>query len=306
MSHPWARTTAMELAHDPTDLAEPQISFPSALGHQPSPPDALSPSGASTFEQCPRRWRFRYVEKLPDPPGQEALIGTFAHRVLELLLQEDPQRRTPERARELARRIWPEIEADPDYQSLDFDETAGRVFRWRAWQAIEGLWVLEDPAEVEVAATEQHLETTLAGVPFRGVLDRLDVESDGLVVTDYKSGRAPSPRYADSRLHQVLLYAAAVTESTGERPVRARLFYLGEKIIDVTVTDELLSSTVDQFESTWNSIGESCVLDEFAPRIGPLCGWCHYAELCPEGSAEVARREALAVAEEESLLRLVG
>ena len=77
-----------------------------------------------------------------------------------------------------------------DYQALGHDEEQSRHFRWKAWTAIEGLWHLEDPATVEVRATEQDVEAELAGVPFRGIVDRIDEEGDGMIVTDYKSGES--------------------------------------------------------------------------------------------------------------------
>ncbi len=272
----------------------------------PAPPPRLSPSGASMFEQCPRRWRFRYVERFPDPPGIQALVGSFAHLVLESLLGEEPARRTPSRARVLARELWAGFARDDDYAALELDEAQSRDFRWKAWTAIEGLWALEDPVSVEVAATEHKVEATLAGVPFRGVVDRLDIAPDGMVVTDYKSGRAPSPRYAKGRLDQVVLYAAAVAGATGQRPVRARLLYLGQRIIDVAVTDEVLEVTVEALASTWVAIGEACATDSFAPRTGPLCNWCPYADRCPEGTAEIKRRTATRQAQERSLLKMAS
>jgi len=60
----------------------------------PNLPRSFSPSSAGTYRQCPRRWRFRYVQKLPDPPGEPALLGTFAHRVLELLCSDPAPERT--------------------------------------------------------------------------------------------------------------------------------------------------------------------------------------------------------------------
>ena len=161
----------------------------------PDLPRSFSPSSAGTYRQCPRRWRFRYVQKLPDPPGEPALLGTFAHRVLELLCGDPAPERTIERARKLARQVWPETAESLDFQALQLDDASQRDFRWRAWTAIQGLWSLEDPADVEVRATEQKVSANLDGVPFFGIVDRLDVDADGLVITDYKSGKAPRDRY---------------------------------------------------------------------------------------------------------------
>ncbi|MEC8686438.1 MAG: PD-(D/E)XK nuclease family protein [Actinomycetota bacterium] len=258
----------------------------------PTPPRRLSPSGAGTFEQCPRRWRLRYVERLPDPPGEAALAGSFAHRVLELLMQRDPHERTVEIAKAIARAEWPGVEADPDFRALGFDETGSKHFRWKAWQAIEGLWALEDPKAVDVRATEHDVEADLGGVPFRGIVDRLDEEGDGLVVTDYKSGKAPSARFRRGRLDQVLLYAAAVEQATGEMPVQARLLYLGQRPVGIKVTREEIDSVVDKLAGTWAAINTACDTDEFEPRTGPLCGWCPYVDRCPEGTKEVAKRQA--------------
>lgn len=258
----------------------------------PTPPPRLSPSGAGTFEQCPRRWRMRYVERRPDPPGEAALAGSFAHRVLELFMQRAPEERTVDAAKLIARDAWPDVEADDDYRALGYDDAEGKQFRWKAWKAIEGLWALEDPKAVHVRATEQDLEVELGGVPFRGIVDRLDEEGDGLIVTDYKSGKAPSPRYRRGRLDQVLLYAAAVNAATGEMPVRARLLYLGQRPVGIDVNQAELDGVVEKLAATWSAINTACDTDEFEPRTGPLCGWCPYVDRCPEGTKEVAKRQA--------------
>ncbi len=268
----------------------------------PTPPPRLSPSGAGTFEQCPRRWRFRYVERLPDPPGEAAVAGSFAHRVLELLMQREPAQRTVEAAKAIARQEWPETEVSEEFRGLGFGEAESKNFRWKSWLAIEGLWTLEDPKTVTVVATEQDIEAELGGVPFRGIVDRLDEEGDGLVVTDYKSGKAPSPRYRRGRLDQVLLYAAAVKESTGQMPVRARLLYLGQRPVGIDVTPAELDGVTERLAATWAAINTACSTDEFEPRTGPLCGWCPYADRCVEGTAEVAKRQNAKAAQEAALL----
>ena len=296
----------MQLAFDPADMLDPAGVGAVGDDGRPSPPQRLSPSGAATFEQCPRRWRFRYVDRLPDPPGPDALVGTFAHRVLEHLMQRHPSRRTKDDARRIARSVWPEMSEDDDYRDLELDDQQALNFRWQAWKAIEGLWDLEDPEGVDVQATEQHLSVTLGDVPFQGIVDRVEAAPDGLVISDYKSGRAPSARYAPARLHQVLLYAAAVAAATGEQPARAQLLYLGQKVVAIAATSVETEDAVEQLKSTWDAIADACEVDDFAAQPGPLCGYCPYAELCPEGQAENRQRAELRAAEDEYLMRLAG
>ncbi len=256
----------------------------------PARPKHLSPSSASMFRQCAQRWKFRYVDRLPDPPGEAALAGTFAHRVLEDLLGLEPQERTMDRARELAKEIWSETAGDQDFEALDLDSDGIFNFKWMAWRAIEGLWDLEDPKTVELVSTEERVSVEIGGVPFVGYIDRVEATSDGLVVSDYKSGRAPGRRFYKDRLEQVLLYAAALGELHGALPVRARLMYLGQRIDETEVTAENVAEVTQRLADTWEELLRATETGEFPPEPGPLCGWCAFVRHCPEGLAEVERR----------------
>lgn len=272
------------------DVPDRDLDVPPEYAADSMLPKYLSPSSAGMFQQCARKWKHRYVDQLPDPPGEPALAGTFAHRVLELLLQEPPERRTKDRAKELARQVWPEIDGDADFGALRLTEDQRRAFRWRSWLAIDGLWHLEDPATVTVEATEQDVRVEVGGVPFRGIVDRVDIEPDGLVIVDYKSGTAPSPRFADTRLAQVLLYAAAVSELSGIRPARARLMYLSQRIIEVEVSEANVREVTETLQRTWSALQRCCDANAFEATTGPLCAWCPFVAHCPEGQAEVEQR----------------
>lgn len=253
-------------------------------------PQHLSPSSAAAFEGCPRRWRFKYVDRLPEPSGQAALVGTFAHRVLELLCELPGAERTTDRAKELARQAWGEFETDDDYQSLDLDDEGARAFRWQAWLAVAGLWDLEDPAGVDVVSTEQRIEADLGPVPFIGVVDRVDRHDGGLVVSDYKSGNLPGSRFRADKIQQVMLYAAAIHRSTGELPERARLLYLGQRTLDVRVTERRVDDAIEHLAGVWSRIGTACSDETFDPRPTVLCGWCPFIDRCQEGRNELDRR----------------
>ncbi len=253
-------------------------------------PSHLSPSSAAAFEQCPRRWKFKYIDGQPEPSGQAALVGTFAHRVLEFLCGLPALHRTQEQAKALAKQVWPDFAEDPDYQALDLGGDEARAFRWQAWLAIAGLWDLEDPARVDVVSTERKIKVDLGDVPFVGVIDRVDRIAGKLVVTDYKSGVIPGVRWRGDKLQQVMLYAAAVWRADGIQPDRARLLYLGQRTLDVSVTDRRLDESTEQLSGVWTSITEACSTDTFEPHTGVLCGWCPFVEQCPEGRRELTLR----------------
>ena len=253
-------------------------------------PPYLSPSSSSLFDQCAMKWKFRNVDHLPDPPGEAALLGTFAHEVLEFLLQELPQKRTKERAKELAGVIWPKIENDTDFLALALGEDGVRNFKWKSWNAIEGLWKLENPSEVDVQDTERDVRVVLEGVPFRGIIDRIDREDHAVIVADYKSGKAPKKRFAGDKIRQVLLYAAAIREADGELPSKARLLFLGQETIETEVSEETLIEPLERLKSTWDQLNVACTSNVFPTKTGPLCAWCPFVTHCPDGEEEVRQR----------------
>ncbi len=255
-------------------------------------PRHLSPSSSNLYQQCPRKWRHRYVDRLPDPPGVPALVGTFAHLVLEHLLQRPEGQRSQDQAKLLARTLWPEFEREPDYQALGLNDAGAKDFRWQAWIAIAGLWALEDPDATQVHATEHEVQVDISGVPFRGIIDRVDVRDEGLVVSDYKSGKAPAERFRHRPLKQVLLYAAALQAHTGQLPIGARLLYLGQRTLGVRVTPSNIGAATEELAGTWQALNDDCASGTFEASTGPLCAWCPFLAECPEGQAEVRARDA--------------
>lgn len=264
------------------------------------PLDGLSPSSLELWRQCPRRF---YEEKLAGrerlPGGEEAFLGTFVHLTLELLMQRPSSERTIDSARVDARVAWEEFGAAEDWidwcddTGFDPDGMDGYEFRWRAWESICGLFRIEDPAAVEVVATEQFISARLDGAPVRGIVDRLDRDVDGgLVVADYKTGKVPSQRYREPKNRQLTLYAAMLVEN-GENPNRGRLlFTTHRRELGVPFDPVSVETTVQVVSTAWNDIKTAHATGVWRAAPGPLCGWCPFVEDCTEGLAEIRSRRA--------------
>ena len=66
---------------------------------EPAPPTrrpALSPSRASDFKQCPLLYRFRAIDRLPEPTSSAQLRGSVVHAALEQLYALPASERDPD------------------------------------------------------------------------------------------------------------------------------------------------------------------------------------------------------------------
>ena len=85
---------------------------------------ALSPSRAADFMACPLLYRFRTVDRLPEPYSPDAVRGSVVHKVLEVLFDLPAVDRTPEQARELLVPAWEAmLEEDEFADAFDALET---------------------------------------------------------------------------------------------------------------------------------------------------------------------------------------
>ena len=115
---------ASPLAVPPTpqpsaDAAAPADEVPSVDAVAPRRRPGLSPSRANDFMQCPLLFRFRVVDRRPEPPSSAAARGTLVHSVLERLYDAPLGDRTVELAQGLLPGEWDRLrEASPEYGEL--------------------------------------------------------------------------------------------------------------------------------------------------------------------------------------------
>jgi len=248
---------------------------------------SLSPSRAGDFMTCPLLYRFRTIDKLPEPFSPDAVRGTLIHKVLEDLFDLAAEDRTPEQARDLLVPTWEQLlEAEPELAEM-FTGEGAVVADWLAGcrTVLDRYFQLEDPRRLEPAERELYVETVLdSKLLLRGFVDRLDVAPDGaLRVVDYKSGRAPSEGWEAKALFQMKFYALVLWRTRGVVPAMLQLVYLGSGELVRYVPDEQdLLATERKVEAIWRAIALATASRDWRPRRSRLCDWCAHQAICPE------------------------
>jgi putative RecB family exonuclease len=244
---------------------------------------ALSPSRAADFKQCPLLYRFRAIDRLPEPPSAAQVRGSVVHAALERLYALPAAERGRETAMTLVAPAAEQlVAAEPELA----DEIGPELLD-EARALLSGYYRLEDPTRFDPDSCEQRVEVELEdGTLLRGFVDRIDVAPTGeLRVVDYKTGKAPPEARALAEfkaMFQMKFYAVALLRSRGVVPTRLRLLYLADgQILDYTPDlDELL-----RFEKTlmaiWRAIQAAGATGDFRPSPSRMCDWCAHHAHCP-------------------------
>ena len=259
-------------------------------------PTSLSPSKVSAFKSCALAFRFSVIDRLPEPPSAPAVKGTLVHRALERLYCAPPAQRTlPSALAGLAAAVEEARNGDAEYQALRLDGDAEAAFVADAEELVRRYFRLEDPTAVRPIGLELLLEAQLGGVRLRGIIDRLDLDDDGeLVVTDYKTGRVPTPRFEQDRFGGVHFYALLCESMLGRRPARVQLLYLSDGVaIVASPSEQSVRGLERRVTALWQAVERACARDDFRPRPGALCDWCAFRSYCPAFGGDPATAREL-------------
>ncbi len=210
--------------------------------------------------------------------------GNVVHKALEDLFGAPNAARTPSNAISILPAAWKYV--------LERDALAAELFSEKekmdaAFADTEALihnyFGLEKPENLNPRGLEKFVDARLSsGILLRGIIDRIDQAPNGaLRVIDYKTGKAPSPRFMNEALYQMRFYALLLREAW-RLPARMQLLYL--RTSDVLTLDPL-ARDIDAFEievnQLWDRISGDAQRERFDPRTSRLCDWCAYQADCP-------------------------
>lgn len=240
----------------------------------------LSASSMGTYEKCPKKYYYQYIEKpnisIPEWPHLE--FGTVAHRVLELFHEH------------LIKNVvtpadWPQIMRDSAKEAVLESKKRGKFSLIKdqmnelkdiIQKYLDSLKELGLP---NVLHNELDFNFTIDKFTVRGFIDRIDKLDDGVYhVVDYKTSK--SPDYLTD--FQLALYGLAIQEVFKDvkeivgsyvllkNNSKLKTWCFDEKDFERTREKVIQLGTDINTETMWEK------------RPTMLCNWCDFKSICQE------------------------
>ena len=229
----------------------------------------LSKSKINTFIECPRKFKYRYIDEITEEANKYMLLGTEVHEIAE----------------EIAIELMEGNEIDDVFSNLDYDE--------KLEDHIKGLEKFFNDIYsngYEIFSAEEFIVDEKSNM--NGIVDIvIRNENDELIIFDYKTGQ---PRDIGKYKLELCVYKTLLESKYPElNVVSAGIYFTSAGAYRIANFE---SSTMDYFKSqSKGDIGDGdfdyvdAVVDNlyetmdrnyYITKKGYLCRFCFYKEMC--------------------------
>ncbi|MBI4055924.1 MAG: PD-(D/E)XK nuclease family protein [Elusimicrobia bacterium] len=233
----------------------------------------LSHSSISMYLECPQKYKFKYIDKIPEKPKYFFSFGQSVHSALEFFYGV-PALPAPslEEVLENYQKNWKKEGYKDAHQEREYFEEGKKILVRFYEKHIQDF---KPPFFAEYSFTFE-----VDGVPVTGKVDRIDkLENNKIAIVDYKTGKA----FDLSRVKedsQLTMYQMATEELLGFK-VDHLTFYHLPSLTPLTVFPHSLEQ-VNSLRKRIVQVAESIQAEKFDPKPEERkCNWCDFKPLCP-------------------------
>ncbi len=250
---------------------------------------AFSYSKLSLYEECPLKYKFKYIDKIKEEPKFYFAFGSAIHAALEFMYAvKAPPFPTIEEVCEAFRREW---------GRKSYLEKGYRTQRKADDDFEKGLLMLKAYYEHNRARLappfllEYSTDVEADGLLVRIIADKIEYQGEGrLLITDYKTGKDVKREPAQLYMYQKIAemdprLKEKIAEQYGERVSSVRI---GQMLYyHVPTNKEYHFDRADDREigAFWErvlGVADSIKGLKFEPTPGERqCAWCDYKSMCP-------------------------
>jgi putative RecB family exonuclease len=246
--------------------------------------EPLSYSRISTYNECAKKFELKYIQKLETPPHWYFSYGKSIHAVLEKLLSchmgKDGQLYSNDMA------LFPTSLAqllDEAWLTDGYTDQADQEKRRReALRVLTAFFPVFQSTWPQMLYAEHLINIELDGIPFTGIIDRIDRVDDGLLrVIDYKSSKPREASTLTSHRFQVALYAAALGQQDEFREHRFILqtYYLRENL--KAEMNEGSEACISRARQVLTKAASRILSGDFRAKRSRKCFVCDFRDVCP-------------------------
>lgn len=236
-------------------------------------PRPLSHSSLSMYAQCPQKYKFKYIDKVPEKPKHYFSFGRSVHAALEYFYG---VKSLPAPALEQLLGFYKE-----NWVSAGYKDEAQEARYFDDGKTILSLFYRKHIQDYSIPYfVEYSFTTTVEGVPVTGKVDRIDKLPDGrIAILDYKTGKALAQDRAASD-SQLTMYQMACEELLGAEV--ARLVFYHVPSLKEQTNKRHSGEQVAELKGRIVTTAESITKGLFDPRPEERkCFWCDYKPICP-------------------------
>lgn len=233
----------------------------------------LSYSKLKDFNECPLRYKFKYLFKIKTPQGHAASFGTSIHGTVNDFYNHIKAGESPNM--DLLKRLL-----EKNWVSAGYDSASHEKKRWQF-----GLEVLEKFLEKEresgftvPAFMEEGFRLRVGGATFTGRIDRIDKLNDGTFeIVDYKTGKCRKESELKKDL-QLSLYALAGRDFFKIPVSKLSLYFIEDCVKISTVrSDEVINVVQSELDGIVKEL-RACKFPAKPDQF--TCQWCDFKNIC--------------------------
>ena len=229
----------------------------------------LSKSKINTFIECPRKFKYRYIDEITEEANKYMLLGTEVHEIAE----------------EIARELLDGNEIDDVFLNLEYDEKLEDHIR-----GLEKFFKDIYSNGYEIFSVEEYIVDEESNM--NGIVDIVIKNSmDELIIFDYKTGK---PRNIDKYKLELCVYKILLESKYPDLNVVSagiyftssaayRIANFGSRSGDYFKSqskEDIDDGDFDYVDAVVDNLYETIDRNYFKKEKGFLCRYCFYKEMC--------------------------
>lgn len=238
----------------------------------------LSPSKISCYQQCPRKYYYNYVERLPQLKWPHTLKGNLAHDVLERWVKKGIMKgKEPASAMKEAF----EFMRKGKYKAAP-EKVIEEVVPW-----LRGAVRNFKEEKFAPIVAEQFIHFTYRGIMLRGRLDRIDTIDDNTIeVVDYKSSKDPKWLTAGQLgFYHIAVRYGNLSPAYGDKDVKASYILLRHDMKKKPYMFE--PKDLDKLLTGMEEVAHKIMTEtRWDPKRSRLCNTCDFFVPCTRDTGE--------------------